>query len=205
MRTFLRVLFLIAFVSLSVNVVRLVYERWLEPTESVLDKFDSPSQTLTRQASNLAELESRYAVAHSEAAALREELKSSNQDLGDWAEHEPLKLESELRAAVLAWEEQSFEIRKVRVFWSAGVLFLVLGWVAHRRSEEWLATACLVVAFGEMIFWTSVPYFSARSEEVERLMMNKMFLAGASLGMLLLTAWTLKLVASKEGSAPKVG
>lgn len=204
MRNFLSVLFLIAFVFLSINGVRLVYERWLEPTESVLDRFDSPAQKKTRQASSLAELESRYEAAHSEATALREELKRDGEEL-DWTQREPLKLESELRDAVLSWEQQTFETRKVRTYWCLGVLFLLLGWVAHQWSKEWLATGCFVVAFGEMIFWSSVPYFSARSDEVERLMLNKLVLGTVSLVLLLVTAWKLRLLASKRETAGTAG
>jgi hypothetical protein len=51
----------------------------------------------------------------------------------------------------------------------------------------WIGIAALIVAFSEMIFWSSPSYFGGFSLEFERLLHNKIALAWTSFALLLVT------------------
>ncbi len=191
MRVLERVLFIVAFVFLSVNILRAVYQLWLEPTASVLDPYDESVDLDIREASSLGELLRRYDEAYGLVQVYENDEANPPVEYGDRDETEPYESEIKLRAAVEEWEARSKQIGKLRTFWFFGVGFLVVGFGAYKWLNQWLGISALIVAFSEMIYWTSPTYFGSRTGEFERLLETKCVLGFLSYGLLLLTAFLL--------------
>jgi hypothetical protein len=186
MLTFQRVLFVIAFTFLSVHAIRLTYRVWLEPRTSVLDAYDEAVEVEIRQAESLDELVRQYEAARQRVEAYEADEANPSPEAHERGNKEPYKTEGRLRAAIQDWERKSAEIRKIRVYWFSGLLFLILGMALHRWVNGWVGIAALIVAFSEMIYWSSPSYFSGFSREFERLLQNKFALAWTSFALLLL-------------------
>jgi len=200
LKIFLRVLFIIGFVFLSVNLVRLTYQLWLEPTSSVLDAYDDEVDAGIKGASSLEDLVTRYDQAHNEVTAYENDPDNEQLEPYERANIEPYATEIKLERAIESWEKRSKQISELRVYWMLGLVFLVLGIFAQRYLNELVGTAAVLVAFSEMIYWTSPAYLSGRSLEFERLLANKMFFAAVTFALLLATAYLTGVLAKKKGA-----
>jgi len=177
-KTLFKILFVIAFSFIAVHSIRLIYGVWLEPTGSVLDKYDDKTEAQVKEAESLEELEALYVEARREV----EDLEASSEDLEDLEpyqrqQREPYKSEAFLEGSIRRWEQQSRALFELRVYWAIGFVLMLLGLLAFRSVNPWLGLALLVVAFSEMIYWSSPPYFSPGLAEYERLINNKLTFA----------------------------
>ena len=118
---------------------------------------------------------------------------------------EPFKSEEALREAIVDWEKQTNRISKTRFYWLCGVAFLVVGLAVHQWGNRWVGTAALIVAFSEMIYWSSPSYFSAALVEYQRLLGTKIALASISVVSLLATARVIGALGPAKDSPPRPG
>jgi len=200
MKALLRVLFVCGFVFLSVHLVRLAYQMWLEPTSSVLDKYDDEVEAGIKSAASIDELLEQYDKALQEIEEYEKDPANEPVPSQERYYTAPYDAKNQLEEAIKDWELKSHQIYKVRIYWVLGLLFLVLGIAAYKRVSEWLGVSALLVAFSEMIFWTSPSYFSGRSLEFERLLANKLSLAVVTYALLLATAYTVGVISRKESA-----
>ena len=197
-----RVLFIIAFVFLCVHSVRLTYQKWFEPRSSALDPYDEPVEVDIRDATSLQDLVERYDAAHRavkeyEADDANPQVKYRERD-----ETEPYKSEQKLRAAIVNWESKSKQISRIRVYWLFGLAFLFFGLASYRWVNPWMGIAAFIVAFSEMIYWSSPSYFSGRSYEFERLLNNKLLLAWTSLILLFVVSFLTGALTRQQSRRP---
>jgi hypothetical protein len=215
MKTFERVLFLLAFLCLSVCTARHIYRLWIEPRASVLDEFRGPLVKEIIKAKSLNELVVKYRVVKKQVdeedkkieALEKKELETpqaEGQDGEDGSrrkrfvqrnsEREPYKSEDELRDAITEWEEKTHEIFELRIYCLFGFLSVILGVIVHRKRSEWLGLAMLVTGFSELVYWASPSFRGANSVEFDKLLMNKLGFSFASLLLLLAMGCLLGLM-----------
>ena len=66
MKTFERVLFIIALLILTSQIIHIAYKLWIKSSTSVLDKYDDNLKSEIEKANSLEELVKKYEIAHTE-------------------------------------------------------------------------------------------------------------------------------------------
>jgi hypothetical protein len=178
----------------------------------VLDKYDQPLKGEIEKATSLQELVARYDKVRKEVDAKRQERQQQEQTQTqkdrmyfENGQTEPFKSEIALRAAITDWEKKSAEIRELRSYWFAGFIFFVLGLVIYRKGGRWLGLTLLIIAFSELIYWTSPTFFGPGTQEYDRLLLNKLVFSVVSLLLLLSVIWLNRIFAdnnAKEQAKP---
>jgi hypothetical protein len=198
-----KTLAIVALLTLVSQTVRHAYRLWLEPRGSVLDKYDQPLKDEISAANSLQELLNRYDQVRKEADEKRQErLREGKKDISyvEELQTEPYKSEHALRDAITDWEKKSAEIRELRFYWLAGFVFFVLGLFTYRKFSRWFGLSLLIVAFSELIYWTSPTLFGPGTREYDRLLLNKLVFSAVSLVLLLAVIWISRMFAEKERS-----
>jgi hypothetical protein len=188
METLKKTLFLIAFIILLTQTVRHAYYRWLEPTNSVLDKYGEPLKEKIKNAESINELLSKYDEVHKKVKVVEADSSISKIPRYERSEIEPFKSEQMLRNAIEEWEMRSTEIFKIRLYSSFGLLFVILGLFIYKRSNEWLGLALIITGFAEKIYWTSPSFFGSSTLEYTRLLNNKFYISLLAFIVLLIVA-----------------
>ena len=200
MRTFQKVLFMIAFLVLMIFTIRNVFVRYLMPMESVLDKYDRPIRNEIRQAKSLDELATRYETVKREIDA-QEKGKSSEEIKKIREQNKNLyDDQSRIRSAIVDWEFKSLKIYEMRFYWGIGVICLIVGLLCYFKWSRWLGLSLIVLGFCEMIYWSS-PTFFGGSWEAARLITQKIILSTVCLGLLFLVAILLGVFRNGDRSA----
>jgi len=178
-----------ALFHVTVQSIRHAFILWVDPRGSALAKYEQTEQEIVA-AKSLEEL-----VAHYEAA--RAKVKQWEQGKSDREKHEaalyssqePYKSQEKLRKAIETWESQHREIYQLHFYWWCGFVILSAGLASCVWVNRWLGLAWLIVAFAEMIWWTS-PSFNVLSsqEEFDRLVLWNFIYSAGTLA-LLLTFW----------------
>ena len=194
MKTFLRIVFVIAFLSISIHTVRLIYMVWLAPTGSVLDQYDETVESRIKAATSLDELAAMYDDAHRAVQEYEADEANPVLEYQDLRDKEPYQSRRLLREAITKWESQSRTVHKTRAYWAFGFVFFIVGVVTFKWIGQWLGVSALVVAFSEMIYWSSPPYFSGRLHEFDRLLNNKLVLAVFAFALLVCTGYLAGLL-----------
>ncbi|HXJ16216.1 MAG TPA: hypothetical protein VNM68_03365, partial [Candidatus Polarisedimenticolia bacterium] len=145
-----------------------------------------------REAKSLDELVQQYDTAHRLVKDYEADESNPKIEYGERAQTEPYKSELRLREAIIEWETKSRIISETRLYWMFGLLFLAVGLAAYRWLNSLLTMSALIVAFSEMIYWSSPSYFSGFSQEFDRLLTNKLILALSSFLLLLIVAYVTK-------------
>ncbi len=185
-------IFVLTMLAGTAQLARHVYVHWVEHRESVLHRYEQDLDTRIRGAESLESLERRYAIeikrARQEASATTVQRRKENPDYDpEYAANADPKV-AKLREAITDWERKSNEIRELRYFWFVGFLALLAGAWAFRRGSEWPGVALYVLAFSEMIWWTSPSFAGGPEQEFARLLDQKILFTVLALG-LLLAAW----------------
>ena len=198
MKALQRVLFIIAFVFLSIHSLRLTYQLWFEERTSALDAYDEPVEIDIRGAASLEDLVKDFNAAHKRVEEYEADESNPSLKPSERWQTEPYKSKQKLRSAIVSWEKQSNEIGKTRTYWVFGIIFLVFGIAAQKWLNPWVGIAALVVAFSEMIFWSSPPYFGGWSPEIERLLYNKLILTWLSLVLLFVVSFIIGTIGREK-------
>src|ERR1043165_1816082 len=197
--------FVLFFLALTSQLLRHTYERWIVRRTSVIDKYATPSATTARDATSLEDLGRRYGIelerARKEVGASRAATPQGNA-VPTYAyprseENDPEVMR--LKYAIQQWETQENEIRALFFYWACGAVILTLAAAAHRRRWAWAAVVLQILAFAEMIYWTS-PSFAGPQRELERLLNYKIIFTAVSLSALLV-AWTAGMLRPDVSSA----
>jgi len=176
-KTFERVLFLIGFLFIDVYTTRHIYHLWLAPTSSVLDEFKGEAQGAIDSATELQDLLKRYRPVRETVRKLEDQNRGKSPDTWRFEDQEPFKSEATLRRAIEEWEQKQNDLFEMEVYWSFGLLGVVLGLLVHRKASRWLGLALLIAGFAEMIWWCSPAWFSQATAETQRLLGYKLTLS----------------------------
>ncbi len=212
MKTLKKVLFMVAFVILLTQTVRHAYYRWIEPKDSVLDKYGEPIEEKIKGAESLDELLSKYDDIQKKVKALEADSSITRMPRMDRAEiepflmrgfekseKEPYKSERKLRSAIQEWEMRTNEINKIRIYSVVGLLFVILGLFLYKRVNQWIGLAFLITGFAEKIYWTTPSFFGVTTLEYARLLSNKFFISlGAFIVLIIVGIMTNTISMKKE-------
>ena len=203
-----KTLAIVALLVLVSQTVRHAYVLWLEPRNSVLDKYDRPLKDEIFAATSLDQLLSRYDQAHTAAEAARKEAAKNGQPEPEYklAETEPFKSERALHEAISQWEARSKEIHALRFYWLVGVALCALGMIVYTLRRRWLGLTFLIAGFTEIIYWTSPTFLGISTREFDRLLGYKLAFSVVSLGLLLVVIMAQGIFANapaqpEEGAA----
>jgi len=182
-----KTLAIVALLVLVSQTVRHAYVLWLEPRNSVLDKYDRPLKDEISAATSLDQLLSRYDQAHTAAEAARKEAEKNEQPNPEYklAQTEPFKSERALHEAISQWEARSKEIHALRFYWLVGVALSALGMLIYILRRRWLGLTFLIAGFTEIIYWTSPTFLGISTREFDRLLGYKLVFSVLSLALLL--------------------
>jgi hypothetical protein len=189
MKALQRTLAILACLFLVIQAVRHVYVLWLEPRNSVLDKYDRPLRDEIAAARSVDELLARYDPVRREVDRVKADRraadpKASFEELQDT---EPFKSEASLREAIQSWEERAKEIHSLRFYWLVGLILVLVGAASYLRLNAWVGMTLLIAGFSELIYWTSPTFLGAVTKEFDRLLVNKLVLSLVALALLAVT------------------
>jgi len=179
-----RTLAIVACLFLIVQTVRHTYLLWLEPRDSVLDKYDLPMKDEIAAASSIEVLLARYDPIRKQADHLKAERRAADPDEGFSSEEEPFRSEASLREAISSWEERAKEIHTLCFYWFVGLLLVVIGLFAYLRMNRWSGVTLLIAGFAEIVYWTSPTFLGPVIKEFDRLLVYKLVLSAVSLLLL---------------------
>jgi len=213
MRALQTTLFVVTALVLSTQAVRHIYVRCLEPTGSVLDRYEPPVTADIKRAASIDELLKMYDEAHNKVKAADDKLEDPNNssaeksDEGPYvvsarkSEEEPYKSESLLEAAIHDWESKSKEVFELRYFWFSGVAFLTIGIICFWKNLSWIGLTLLIAGFSEMIWATSPSFRGTPQSEFDRLLTNKIIFSLISLILLLGIGFAVRKMEAKHKSS----
>jgi hypothetical protein len=189
MKALQRTLAILACLFLIIQTVRHAYVLWLEPRNSVLDKYDRPLRDEIAAARSVDELVARYDPVRRDVDRVKAERraadpKASFEELQDT---EPFKSEASLREAIQSWEERAKEIHSLRFYWLVGLILVLIGARSYLRLNAWVGLTLLIAGFSELIYWTSPTFLGAVTKEFDRLLVNKLVLSLVALAVLAVT------------------
>ncbi len=174
----------------STQTFRLVYTKWLQPKESVLDKYNEKVEQDIEKSKNIEELMALYDDANKKVKEYEENTDNPEIQHKDRHDKEPYKTERKIRSAINEWESHNFLIHKLRFFWFCGLFSVIIGFIVYIKIDRWLGIIGLITGFTEMIYWTCpviFGFFGARFE-FERLLNNKLFFSVIT-WLLLIISW----------------
>ena len=198
MKTFERVLFLLAFLFIDIYTTRHIYQLWLAPTGSVLDEFNDETQNAIDSANDITSLLAKYRPAR--ATVKRIEHQNVGKPPEEWRfdDQEPFKTEASLRSAIEEWEAKQREVFEMRVYWIFGLFGAIAGAFIYAKKSRWLGLAFMITGFAEMIWWCSPSWINRATAETERLLANKVALSVMTLLFLVAGARTLGLLKNPD-------
>jgi hypothetical protein len=203
-----KTLAIVALLVLVSQTVRHAYVLWLEPRNSVLDKYDRPLKDEISAATSLDQLLSRYDQTHIAAEAARKDAAKNGEPDPEYklAQTEPFKSERALHEAITQWEAKSKEIHALKFYWLVGVAFSAFGMLIYILRRRWLGLTFLIAGFAEIIYWTSPTFLGMSTREFDRLLGYKLAFSVVSLALLLAVIMTQGIFSQadaqvKEGAA----
>jgi len=193
MRGLKLVVFTLSFLALSSQLMRHIYVQWIVQRQSVLNKYARPVEAAVREATSIEELERRYAdeLERARKEAAEEKVQGPQERGRRPAEGDPEVMR--LAQAIREWESKENQIRALYYFWTCGLLVLLFAAFCHWRRWDWIGLALQILAFSEMIYWTSPSFFQGAEHEFTRLVYYKLAFTTLSL-LLLLVSWRLGLL-----------
>lgn len=198
MKTLQKVLAIIAILILFTQTVRHIYVHWIQPRQSVLDKYEQPLKDDIKKAQSIDELVLKYDEVHKKVQVEKAKKLKPSLSYSERTEIEPYKSESALREAIRSWEAKSKEINALKFYWFCGLFFLVLGVVFYKKFNRWLGLTLLITAFSEMIYWTSPTFFGSETREFDRLLSYKIFFSLLSLVLLFSVVWLNRIFENEK-------
>lgn len=200
MKAFQTVMFVIAMVLATTQTMRHVYVKWVIPDGSVLDQFQTETESDIAAAHGVEELIPLYAAAKARVEAYEADpdnpaIEGRRRTTEPYASEITLRLEIERREG---WQRKVIELW---FFWVAGAISVAVGIVIFGRVNGWLGMSGILVGHAEMIYWTS-PLLHSRytGAEFETLLNIKLLLSVAVM-ISVTTLWLLNargLLLSRE-------
>ncbi len=200
MKTFQKVMFMIAFLVLMSSIIHTVFVRFLVPTKSVLARFGHPVKDDPLQAESMETLLTRYGEVIKKTEALLTG-KTDEQIKLIRAQHPALFAEEEkLTWAILDQENKSQYLFKMWFYWVIGAICLGLGGLSYFKWSRWFGLSLIVLGFCEMIYW-GMPSVTTGGHEAVWKMNQEIILSIVNLGLLFLVAILMGVFRNGDRSA----
>ncbi len=182
-------LFLIGSIILSTQTFRHIYVNWLEPSDSVLDKYSEKVDQDIKHSKEMDELLALYDKAYHKVKAYENQNNHIEIPPNERYTKEPYQSEYKLKNSILSLENEMYSLFRVKFFWSCGLLSIILGLVCYTKINRWLGLSGIIVGFSEMICWTFPTIrIISRTVEFESLLTTKLVLSVIS-WVLLVSLW----------------
>ncbi len=191
MKIFQTAVFVIAMLLTTTQTMRHVYLKWVAPDGSVLDPFQTETESDIAAARSLEELVPLYAAAKAEVEAYEADPDSPRLEPYRQRTTEPYESEIKLREAIEKREAWQRKLVELWFFWIGGAISVALGIVVLRRINEWLGVSGILVGYSEMAYWTSPlvdPQYNGA--EFETLLDIKLLLSAVTM-ISLIVLWLL--------------
>ena len=190
MRTFQTVMFLLAMVVVSTQTFRHIYVKWVAPTDSVLDQFQSETESKIAEARTLEELVPLYADAKAQVDKYESDPTNPQIETYQRRVTEPYQSEQKLKTEITRREARQRQVAELIFYWAAGFLSILAGLIIYHRMNKWIGISGVLVGFSEMVYWTSPLSHLFRGGEFEMLLNVKLGLSVGTLG-LLVSIWLI--------------
>ncbi len=174
----------------STQTFRLVYTKWLQPKDSVLDKYNEKVEQDIEKSKNIEELMALYGEVYQKVKEYEKNPDNKEIEYKDRQDKEPYKTEGKVRRAITDLESHGFQIHKLRFFWFCGLISIIIGFIVYVKIDRWLGIIGFITGFTEMIYWTCPVIFGVFGPrfEFERLINNKLFFSVIT-WLLLIISW----------------
>lgn len=175
---------LYALVHAASQTLRHAFVAFVEPESSVAAELDPAKATISETTSQ-DELVAKYKQAQAKVVEWNEGKSQMEIRQAQYGEEEPHLSARLLREAIEAREREARQLREVHFYWWCGAACLVVGIGCWRGLDRWLGVGLLIVAFVEMLYWTSpeLRLWSAGGE-FRRLVQWKLVYSAGTLAML---------------------
>jgi len=190
MRKFQTVIFVLAMVIASTQSFRHIYVKWVASTGSVLDQFQSETESNISVAKSLEELVPLYAEAKSQVEKYESNATSPQIENYQRSVTEPYKSELRLKEEIESRESRQKQVVELFFYWAGGLFSILAGVLVYRRVNDWLGISAMLTGLTEMIYWTSPLHIYQPGGEFELLLNAKLGLSLITLG-LLVSLWLL--------------
>jgi hypothetical protein len=181
-----KTLFILSMVAVTSYTIRHMYLKWIEPRNSVLDKYEEPIVSEIKKATSLQQLETIFSEAQNRIKEYEAVDSIMAMDHYKRRELEPYKTENEARNAIQSWERRSHEIFQIRFYWALGLLLAIVGFMIFKKVNDWLGISILITGFAEMVYWSSPSFFNGAEFEYNNLLTNKIILSVLTLALLII-------------------
>lgn len=195
---------LYALLHAATQSLRHAFVAFLDPQSSIIAKLD-PVKAEISETTSQEQLVTNYQQAQAKVAAWNEGKAAEEIRQATYGDQEPHHSAELLREAIEAREQQARQLREVHFYWWTGMGCLVLAIGCWYRVDRWLGVGLLMVAFTEMLYWTS-PEFRLWSagDEFSRLVSWKLIYSVGTLAVLL-GLWVGLWIPMRQESERSVG
>ncbi|MFA8343180.1 MAG: hypothetical protein ACEPO8_09460 [Rhodothermaceae bacterium] len=187
-----KTLFIIAMIIVSSLIIHNLYKLWIEPTGSVLDKYNK-FETELNQVESLDELIEKYETVQEEIKAYEADTtKPKIANLDHW-QTEPYKSKILTEERIREWESKNKEIYKLVFYCLIGIVFLAIGFLLYRKKLKWLGLTFLIMGFTELIYWGTPTYIS-QPQIYETMIITQLIINLISFIILLAVGWSINII-----------
>jgi molybdopterin converting factor small subunit len=168
-------LFTIALVFLSTQTFRHVHVKYFAPKTSVLDQFDESIEKEIKASTSIDNLVSIYSKESKKVKEYEKVNGKSKLQPYERTSIVPYKSEYQAKEAIQTWEQHDYAIKKLRFYWTCGVLSILIGFIIYTKLDMWIGLVGVITGFSEMIFWTCPTVFGlfGSRHEFERLVTSE--------------------------------
>jgi len=185
LRVVLVILGIYALLHVTTQSLRHLFVVFVEPRTSVLTELESVKLQIA-ETESLDQLVKQYEAANLKVNQWNEGKTEEEIRKNEYRNEEPHHSAELYREAIERWEFRQRKLYELHFFWWSGIACLVAGIGCWRRLNPWLGTALLIVAFGEMIYWTTPEIrIWSDNDEFVRLVAWKLVYSIATLAILL--------------------
>lgn len=187
----LRTAFVIAMIVFIVWAIRLSYTKWFESRESVLDKYEEPTEESRFTSDSLNELIRKYEEIHKKVKAYESDDKNPALSESEKETTEPYKSESMLKIEIREREMYAEEIYKVRYYWFCGLAFVISGILIFTKFNTLLGLPLMFTGFMEMLVSIEPARYGGGLSSV---LTNKILFSILSIVLLIVTGYLINIM-----------
>lgn len=155
MKAFQIVMFVIAMVLATTQTMRHIYVKWIAPYGSILDQFQTETESDIAAAQGFEKLVPLYAEAKANVEAYEADASNPVIESRRRRTTEPYESELKLREEIEQREGWQRKVVELSFFWITGAVGVAVGIVVFGKINGWLGMSGILVGHAEMIYWTS--------------------------------------------------
>lgn len=192
MNSLKKTLFIIAMIIVSSIIIHNMYKLWIEPTGSVLDKYNK-FETELNKAESLDELIQKYETVQKKIEEYEADSSNFKVADSDYWQTEPYKSKILTEERIREWENKNKEIYKLVFYCLIGIVFLSIGFLLYRKNLKWLGLTFLIMGFTELIYWGTPTYIS-QPQIYEKMIITQLIINILSFILLIVIGWFIDII-----------